>query len=220
MPTFIDESGDTGQNPDPANCHFRLAAVWVPSHDVAEAFRASVRQVRKVMGLREDYEFKFSKTWSYPDRREAFFQAAMQHEFRFAATSIDKRHEDWRDASSHAYHWATTTHLASSLRQTYLEAHRAMVAAGHGDRLDELVVVDNNGDKRFLAMVRETFRGLGSACVPPVFLIGKVRFRGSGPDELIQLVDMVCGAFGAHQDGDSTWYEMIERRNVGSRQEC
>ena len=52
MPTFIDESGDTGPNPDPGNHCFRLAAVWVPSHDVAEAFRESVRRVRRALGLR------------------------------------------------------------------------------------------------------------------------------------------------------------------------
>jgi hypothetical protein len=91
-----------------------------------------------------------------------------------------------------------------------------MVSSGEGSRLDELVVVDDNEDKRFLAMVRETFRSLGSSCTPPIFLIGKVRFRGSGPDELIQLVDMVCGAYGAHLDGDSTWYRMIAARDVAA----
>lgn len=213
MPTFIDESGDTGSNPDPANGHFRLAAVWVPSHDVAEAFRDRIRQVRKQLGLKKDYEFKFSKTWIHPEYREAFFRAAMEHEFRFAVSSIDKRRESWRGADNRLFHWASAVYLAASLRPVYLEAQALRTRSGVRSHLKDLVVVDDNKDRDFLDVVKQAFRGLGSACQPRLFLIDKVRFRGSKPDELIQLVDMVCGAYGAHEDGDSTWYRMIEPRD-------
>lgn len=210
MPTFIDESGDTGTSPDPSNCHFRLVAVWVPTQAVAEAFRESVQQLRRQLGLRPEYEFKFSKTWPHPDRRDAFFRAALRHEFRFAGTSLDKRLPAWSSATTQAMHWATTTCLAASLRPTYLQAQQAS-----GGSLNELVVVDDNGDRNFLAMVRDSFRGLGSASQPRLYLIGKVRFRGSGPDELLQLADMVCGAYAAHLDGTSDWFRRIEERQVG-----
>jgi hypothetical protein len=215
MPTFIDESGDTGPNPDPRSNHFRLAAVWVPSHEIAETFRESVRQVRRDLHLRANYEFKFSQTSHYPERRRAFYQAAMRHPFQFAVSSIDKRVGNWRAAGTPAFHWASAVALAATLRPTCLAAYRARVEAGYSGPLNELVVVDDNGDKRFLARIRETFRGLGRTCLPPVYLIGKVRFRGSAPDELIQLVDMVCGAAGAHLDGDSTWYNLIASRDLG-----
>lgn len=216
MPTFIDESGDTGLNPDPANCHFRLAAVWVPSHDVAESFRASVRKAREQLGLRRDYEFKFSKTWSHPEYRSAFFGAAMEHEFRFAVSSLDKRQEQWRTASKEEFHWASTVYIASCLRSTYLAAQASLAASGSRSPLKDLVVVDDNKDGAFLDSVKLAFRGLGSACDPKQFLIGKVRFRGSEPDELIQLVDMVCGAFGAHEDGESRWYRSIAARDTAA----
>ncbi|AWM39541.1 hypothetical protein GobsT_21210 [Gemmata obscuriglobus] len=223
MPTFIDESGDTGRNPDPANCHFRLAAVWIPSHDVAESFRECVRRARVRLGLRRDYEFKFSKTWSHPEYRAAFFGAAMEHEFRFAVSSLDKRCEQWRTAGKGEFHWASAVYLASSLRTTYVSAQAALATTGSRSPLKDLVVVDDNKDADFLDAVKVAFRGLGSACEPKQFLIGKVRFRGSEPDELVQLVDMVCGAYGAHEDGDSTWYQMIATRDVGTappRQGC
>lgn len=216
MPTFIDESGDTGPNPDPANCHFRLAAVWVPSYDVAEAFRARVRQVREQFGLRRDYEFKFSKTWSHPSYRAAFFGAAMKHEFRFAVSSLDKRQAQWQAADKREFHWASAVYLASSLRDTYLAAQAAIAATGSRSPLKDLVVVDDNKDGDFLDVVKDVFRGLGSACYPKQCLIGKVRFRGSDPDELIQLVDMVCGAYGTHENGDSTWYKMIAERDMAA----
>lgn len=214
MPTFIDESGDTGPCADPAHCYFRLAAVWVPSHDEAEAIRAEIRGVRSALGLRADYEFKFSKTWHHPDRREAFFRAALKREFRFAFASIDKTRPEWRDAGKQTIHWATTTELAATLRPTYLAAHLSRAQNGGTDPPKELVVVDDNEDKQFLGTVKEQFRGLGKACDPALYPVGKVKFRGSHPEELMQLVDMICGAMGASLDGDDTWYRIFAERDL------
>ena len=216
MPTFIDESGDTGPCADPTHCYFRLAAVWVPSQSEAEAIRDAIRGVRTTLALRADYEFKFSKTWAYPARREAFFRAAMSREFRFAFTSIDKNQQQWRQAERPTIHWAATTDLAATLRPTYLTAHRHREQHGGSGPLKELVVVDDNEDRQFLATVTQQFRGLGKACDPELFLVGKVKFRGSQPEELMQLVDMVCGACGAGLDGEETWYRMIAERDLGS----
>lgn len=214
MPTFIDESGDTGPCTDPAHCYFRLAAVWVPNHDEVEAIRAEIRSVRRTLGLRTDYEFKFSKTWRYPDRRAAFFRAALRRDFRFAFAWVDKNHEPWREADKQAIHWATTTELAATLRPTYLAAHALRLRDGGSGPFKELVVVDDNEDKQFLATVTKQFRGLGMGCDPAIFLVGKVKFRGSHPEELMQLVDMVCGALGANSDGEDTWYRMISERDL------
>jgi len=59
MPTFIDESGETGT----LSPYFRLAAVWFPTHDDVETFRAGIRQFQKSVGL-EGYEYKSSKSLS------------------------------------------------------------------------------------------------------------------------------------------------------------
>ena len=219
MPTFIDESGDTGPCADPAHCYFRLAAVWVPSHDEAEAIRAEIRGVRDTLGLRSGYEFKFSKTWSQPDQREAFFRAAMSRDFRFAFASIDKTQPYWREADKQTLHWATATDLAATLRPTYLAAHLDRIQNGGSGPLKELVVVDDNGDRRFLATVKQQFRGLGTkeyGCDAELYLVGKVKFRSSHPEELMQLVDMVCGASGASLDGENTWYRIIAERDLGA----
>jgi hypothetical protein len=45
--------------------------------------------------------------------------------------------------------------------------------------------------------------------------VGKVKFRDSEPDEMIQIVDMVLGAVGADLDGDSTWFRLIRGRSAG-----
>ncbi len=210
MPTFIDESGETGK----VSPHFRLAAVWLPTQEAVEAYREDIRRFQHGLGL-EGYEFKFSKT-SHPERRATYFQAAMAHPFRFAVASVDKQQPEWRAAGGPVIHWACIVSLAASHRSVYLEEEARRAAATGGNHpLNELVVVDDNQDGKFLALIKAKFREMGSGVRPGSPLVGKVKFRGSGPDELIQLVDMVCGAVGAYLDGDATWYKMISTRELG-----
>ena len=75
--------------------------------------------------------------------------------------------------------------------------------------------MDDNGDKKFLDVVKKQFRELKSGRRPNAPLVGKIRFGGSAPDELLQLADMVCGAVGAYVDGDSVWYDVIAERDLG-----
>jgi len=214
MPTFIDESGDTGPCAEVAHGYFRLAAVYVPSHEEVEAIRAEIRVVRAALGLRADYEFKFAKTWKYPERREAFFHAVMERDFRFAFTSIDKTRPEWKYAGKEEIHRSASTDLAATLRPTYLAAHRSRVLNISDSLAKEQVIIDDNRDNTFLAMVKQQFRGLGKTYDPPLFLVGKVKFRDSLHEELIQLADMICGAAGANLDGKPTWYRMIEERDL------
>jgi hypothetical protein len=210
MPTFVDESGETGL----VSPYFRLAAVWLPTQAAVEDYRAGIQKLQRNMGL-VGYEFKFSKTVQ-PARRAAFFEAAMHHPFRFAVASVDKKHPDWRAAGAAVIHWACAVSLSVCLRSVYLEEESRRVAAGEGNHpLNELVVLDDNKDREFLRVVKQKFRDLRSGLRPDAPLVGKVKFRGSGPEELIQLADMVCGAVGAYLDGDPTWYNIIAERNLG-----
>ncbi len=139
----------------------------------------------------------------------------MRHAFRFAVASLDKRGENWRGADRGAIHWACAVSLAATLRPTYRAEEDARAAGGRGHPLNELVVVDNNQDREFLAVIKRKFRELASVRRPGRPLVGKVKFRGSGPDELIQLADMVCGAVGAYLDGEGAWYRLIASRDLG-----
>jgi hypothetical protein len=214
MPTFIDESGDTGHHADSAS-YFRLAAVWLPTQDAAEALRAAIQQLRRDLGLPPEYEFKFARSGTHPERRRGFFNVVLAHEFRFAVAAVNKVEGDWRAAGHRQIHWACAVSLAATLRGVYHAEEEARAAAGRNRPLGELVVVDDNQDREFLAVIREKFGELTSARHPRVPLVGKVKFRGSRPDELLQLADMVCGAVGTYLDGDETWYRLIASRDLG-----
>jgi hypothetical protein len=210
MPKFIDESGETGQ----VSPYFRLAAVWLPTQEAVEAYRSEIQKFQRDAGL-EGYEYKWSKSLSL-ERRIAYLQATMGHPFRFAVASVDKQHADWRAAGPSVIHWACAVSLAAILRSVYLEEEARRVAAKGGDRpLNELVVVDNNRDSKFLNVIKQKFRELHSGVRMGASLVGKVKFRGSGAEELIQLADMVCGAVGDYLGGDETCYKIISSRDLG-----
>ncbi len=217
MPTFIDESGDTGSTAGSLP-FFRLAAVWVPSLDTAERFREAVRGVRRTLKLKGSHEFEFARTHNLPDHRNAFLTAALESDFRFAVCCIDKTANEWRTAGSKLIHEACAAALASSLCETYRREELALPPKGNGkpQHLRELVIVDDNEDTAFLDATREAFIALESPHTPKVSLVSKVKFRGSGPEEMLQLADMVVGATGAHVSGDDlTWFRLIRERCVG-----
>jgi len=213
MPTYIDESGDTGRTRDGGTPYFRLAAVWIPTIDDAQRFREQIRHLRLQIALRADYEFKYAKTHTRPERRKAFFNTALAQEFRFAVSSIDKTKNEWNSADRGELHWACTTELAALLRPLYHRAEQHRSAP-----LRERVVIDDNSDHTFLVQLKRQFRGLRSSRWDGSSLVDKVSFRDSAVDELLQLADMVCGAVGDFVDGsDWTWYNLIAERDVERR---
>jgi Protein of unknown function (DUF3800) len=210
MPTFIDESGDTGPTKDGGTSYFRLAAVWVPTIGDAALFRGKIQRLRLELGLPESFEFKFAKTHRKPELRKAFFSAALSQVFRFAVSSIDKTDIYWTSAHRHEQHWACATELAAALRTVYHQAEE-----GRESPLKEMIIVDDNADRDFLATIKRQFRGLESKRHPGSSMIGKVLFRSSLPDAMLQLVDMVCGAVGVMIDGnDAVSYDQIAERSL------
>lgn len=208
MPTFIDESGDTGHARH-SKPYFRIAAVWLPDQNAASDFRVAARQLRQSLSLQTSYEFKFVRTCSFGQGCQGFFEAALASPFRFAACAIDKRGGYWGRAGGQEQHWAVATSLAACLRQRYLLTEKAE------SPLREQILVDDNGDNGFLDKISVAFRGLKSVYHPNAPLTQPAKFRKSHSDEVMQLVDMVCGATGAYLDGQDNWYNLIKDRCLG-----
>jgi hypothetical protein len=208
MPTFIDESGDVGFEPDSAR-YFRLAAVWVPSSDAAAAFRNTVRELRLRHHLPNDYEFKYFSTRKIPIVCEEFFRMALGQSFRFSVCCIDKTAEQSLITNRRAIHYLSSMSIATAMRHVYVGDHRH----------NEPVTVDDNGDSTFLATITHAFRGIQSGGRP---LVGHPRFKDSKSDELLQLADMTCGAVGQHVErypcdnqDEPCWYEIIKSAGIG-----
>lgn len=211
MPTSIDESGDAGGGVG-SSPSFRLGAVATPSVSGADAMRHSLRECKSQLGLPLSYEFKYSSTGAFPERRAAFFDAALRSEWSFATVSVDKRRMPADQRNPRACQWLAVTALASILRPVYLARYDSDPAWYRKER----VTVDDNRDRKFFDLVNGQFRALGKLEQPQRFLVGQVAFCDSRDDMLLQLVDMVCGAVGAHLDGDSTWYDLIKSRDLAT----
>ncbi len=202
MPTFIDESGDTGSVASGGKPYFRLAAVWVPTLDDADGFRKKIRTIRPQLTLKSTYEFRYANTCQ-SSYRDAFFAAAMSQEFRFAIGVVDKTDKSWCCATGSAIHWGCAVEVAALLRPVYCQAEET-----RGRHFKEQVVVDDNSDSEYLAILKQQFGGLRKG-LP---LVGKVMFRNSKSDEMLQLADMVCGAVG--DEDDRRWYDRIADRHL------
>lgn len=205
MPTFIDESGDTGHEVH-SSLHFRLAAVWVPTQPQAEALRADLEQFRRARQLPQKWEFKFSMTGSSQPLITAFYATILHHEFRFAVASVNKRSDAWSGAMTKDIYAACALSLAKTLHPKYLAEEAT------GRRLREQFVVDDNRDKRFLAAIKNAFGGLPSFSRPKEKLVRSVRFQRSHSTPLLQVADMACGATAAYLDGHGEWYKLIQSR--------
>ena len=209
MPTFIDESGNTGRIKDGGSTHLHLAAVWVPTLNDAELFREKIRRLRRDLGVRDDFEFKFARTHQHPEWRRAFFAEAIAQEFRCAVSSIDKGLDGWNAADGPQLHRACAAELAALMGPIYHRAEERVQTS-----LREPIVVDDNDDRNSLTTIRQQFRGLNPQR-PGKPLIGYISFRESAPEPMLQLADMVCGATANARVGqDPTWYGLIAERDV------
>jgi hypothetical protein len=166
--------------------------------------------------LPQTFEFKYAKPHRNPDLRRSFLAEAMTLEFRFAVSNLDKTQTDWTLASRIEQHWACVTELAAMLRPTYRQAARCQRSP-----FKDFIVVDDNGDRAFLALVKRQFRGLRSPHPSGSSMIDKVAFRSSDSDEMLQLVDMVCGAAGEMIDGGSREsYDQTADRDLASQSQA
>jgi Protein of unknown function (DUF3800) len=216
MATFIDDQGGTGWTPG-SHTHFRLTAAWLPTAKVG-LFQESVRNLRRHLARRYDYEFKFSNTHQRPEWRTAFYKLAMEFGLRFTACAFDKRRIRAGSVTPFVFHQVCATVLAVHLRATYRETELSRCdAKGQAVLLCEPVVVDDNKDPDMLAAIEGAFRALRSGRDPDAMLTNKPEFRDSKKDEAVQLADMIMGAVGAHLDGDSCWYDLIRQggRDLG-----
>jgi len=215
MATFIDEQGGIGWKPG-SHRHFRLTAVWLPTPRV-EAFAESIRELRRQLHLKTDFEFKFAETHDRPEWRIPFYQTAINCGFFFTTCSYDKtRIIPAGSIEKDEFFWGCATTLAAYLRQVYLRAEMEKCdKEGKPVPLREQVMVDDNEDPKFLKAIKTAFRGLKSGSCPKTNLIGQVRFRDSESNDMLQLADMVMGAVGAYLDGANHWYNHISARDLG-----
>jgi len=206
MPTYIDESGDTGTKKGSAP-YFRLAAVFFEDTIQIERFSERLSALRTELGLRQLYEFRFSKT--VHDIRMAFFKVAAAEPFHFIVSSFEKHTFDYGKLTKDVVKEKTIDGLIKHLGECYLTVEECLNSRGG---LKELIVYDACDDPAFERALRDGFKTISATRSCGRRLIRDIKPGKSKSDPGIQLVDMVCGATGKHIEGQSIYYNLISNK--------
>lgn len=178
MLVFVDESGDHGmRGKTGSSARFTIAATLFADKD--EAFQSSncVDEVRKMLGFRQEFEFKFNKS----DRRvrETFLGHIVQSQFFYSAVVLNKA-KLWGPGFRYSESfYKYTAGLVFQNLTPYLES--------------ATVVIDGSGTRQFRRELCAYLRKRMNVDDGPS-KIKDVHIRQSRGNNLLQHADMVCGA--------------------------
>ncbi len=206
MPTFIDESGDSGPGVKSAR-HFRLVAVWFSSMEDVEQYIAKIGDLKVQMNISQDFEFHFAKI-SHPQRLR-FYEAVAELPFRFAFQNFDKDQFNRDFLDKERIIASTIEGMVRLLTGHYLEFARS------GNKVSERVIYDECNDKKYTSSLQSAFNSISSHSEETRKFIKSVKPGKSKSDLRIQLADMICSATCRHLDGDNSYFDSFRGKAIG-----
>jgi hypothetical protein len=202
----FDESGDAGvrklclekHKPSP---YFSVAAVVFPEMEQAGGCEKRIISLREELSLSPNYEFHFTSAGKRG--RTEFLKAVKEFDFLYAVTTIDKR-----ELTGNA--WNKKSYLFHHAARMSLDAIKAHLVGAR-------VFIDKSGDKRFdreICSFLKKHAGLHEKKPR----IAAASAYDSKKHNLVQLVDMVCGAvvrcYREGEAADSSFREIIKSREL------
>lgn len=197
MLIFLDDSGDPGFKVGKGSSRsFVIALVVFDDELEAEDTALKIKKLRRQLGLKDSFEFRFSKCRS--EYRRRFLECVASSGFRVRAIIMDKERiygQRLRSSKESFYNYTIKT-LLKNHQGTISNAKLRL--DGHGAR--EI--------RRELNVYLRRELGPG--------IIREAKFRDSHRDVLIQLADMVAGCIRLAHDSedakDKTYRSIIEAR--------
>lgn len=203
MLVFVDESGDTGFRFDSGSSeYFTVTLAIFADHNAASSCDEAISQLRHRSGRRRDREYRFSSC--NHSTRLRFLGCVAEHKFEYASIVINKRNLYGKGFRHKA------PFIKCAMKYVFNNvAHKLKRAK---------VVVDSTGDRDF----QRTLQSYLKREIRPdgkVSPIVKVESKPSHRDNLIQLVDMVCGSVARAQISGPKhtvcYREIIKKRELG-----
>jgi hypothetical protein len=178
MVVFIDESGCPGIKLGKGSTpYFTVTMLVFEDHDEALRCEAGIVELRRALRLPDYFEFHFNKLCH--DYREAFLRKVAAFESFYFSITINKAKlfgEGFKYPDSF-YKWVCG--LLFENAKPYLS--------------NASVVIDGSGGRQFRTQLSAYLRKRVNTKGGPE-LIRKVKIQDSRSNDLLQMVDMICGA--------------------------
>lgn len=200
MLVFIDESGDTGFKTNRGSTpNFVIAGIVFRDTLDAERTALAIKELRRELKFRDDYEFKFSKCSK--SIRKRFLQRVKKYNFTYRAVVMRKE---------------KIYSLQLRTEKEYLHNYTMRLLLEHTNKsiVNAKVKVDKCGDREFR---KHATRYLNQKLNQKDKIIAGYSFEHSHSNVLIQLADMIAGAINRYHTTKKDAKEY--RSNIKSREE-
>lgn len=189
MRVYVDESGDTGLNGDASSSsHFVVTAVVFACPQEAQKCSQNLDNLRKELGWQQDAEFKFSKL--NPANRVKFLQSVSAFDFRYYSVILDKKKLDGKGFKFQKSFYKFPIRILFKNAKHFLK--------------EAVVCVDQFRNDDFRIEVEKYLKiriNNSSSSSQP---IKELIMADSRSDNLLQMVDVVCGVIGRSLKAEKT----------------
>lgn len=158
--------------------YFTVTMVIIEDHDEAAAIEQRIALLRRELGLKEGFEFHFSKlkrAW-----RELFLQSLASYEWFYFSVVLNKAKLSGKGFQFPDPFYKYTCGLVFQNAKPHLN--------------DAIVVIDGSGGREFRTQLSTYLRKRINDGGDAPKVIRKVKLQDSRQNSLLQLADMVCGA--------------------------
>lgn len=197
MFVYLDESGDTGFKFNRGSSRYFVVALLLVDDPLP--LHAAVAQLRRDLGLREDFEFKFYH--SEDDRRLTFLRMLRRQDIKVRALVIDK-------------HLMSREHMRE--RDVFYNFLVKMILTHDNQTISNaMVILDESAKSKRSKQALTTYLRKALNVDPGRPKIRGVRYHDSRTDSLIQATDMVVGAIYANYHHGNGEYLKAIRVKIG-----
>jgi hypothetical protein len=179
MLIFLDEAGDLGFKFSKGSSRLLIVTIVLfEEQEEAKSCDLRIDLLRRELRLPKKFEFHFNQ--NSPEIRKAFLRAVAPYNFSYFAIVIDKNKFKRPELST---------------AKAFYRHACSLVFENAKTRLNEaIVVIDGKGGRRFKKNLQQDLKKRINNPLAKVRYIKMIKVRNSEGNNLIQLVDMICGA--------------------------
>lgn len=205
MLVFLDESGDTGRKIGQGSSdYFIISLVLFEDNEEAQSCDQRITLLRKELRYPENYEFHFAENSKRV--RELFLQATSPYQFTVFSVAINKDP-------------AKLYGTGFDIKESFYKYACNLVFTNAKPYLDRAtVIIDKSGSPTFISSLRGYLRDRMND--EKRIHIKKIKVQDSRTNNLIQLVDYMCGITGRKINGKADWeayWKYISAKVIGEQ---